>query len=250
MRFAIPPKRKNVVPNHFRQDSADPEPWGSIMRFENYMKARGVHKGNAAKLRPIRSSRWKNTYPGLVPVSHKWHDKEHVHLTRALSDDPSTIPEIYRVLALQSRAESRQRRKKEAQAPGKPWTAFAEEPDSDEEKKPAYDNDGPSAEGRRAGAFHGVGHLKRQATPDKMKHKRHLKEVDPDNEPEKPPLPPGFEEKVTENGRTYYINHNDQTTQWERPQMPPPRAKTPNSSRAGTPASSRRGPATPPSRPR
>ncbi|KAH8096182.1 alpha-N-acetylglucosaminidase [Aureococcus anophagefferens] len=30
VRFAIPPKRKNVVPNHFRQDSADAEPWGSI----------------------------------------------------------------------------------------------------------------------------------------------------------------------------------------------------------------------------
>ena len=89
VRFAIPPKRKNVVPNHFRQDSADAEPWGSIMRFENFLKARHKHRGNHAKLRPLRSSRWKATYPGLVPVSHRWHEKEHVTLPRELSEDPS-----------------------------------------------------------------------------------------------------------------------------------------------------------------
>jgi len=89
VRFAIPPKRKNVVPNHFRQDSADAEPWGSIMRFENFLKARHEHRGNRAKLRPLRSSRWKATYPGLVPVSHRWHEKEHVTLPRELSEDPS-----------------------------------------------------------------------------------------------------------------------------------------------------------------
>ena len=31
------------------------------------------------------------------------------------------------------------------------------------------------------------------------------------------PLPPGWEEKMTESGRKYYINHTTRTTQWERP---------------------------------
>ena len=31
------------------------------------------------------------------------------------------------------------------------------------------------------------------------------------------PLPPGWEERLHSSGRLYYINHNDRTTQWERP---------------------------------
>ncbi|XP_047661452.1 E3 ubiquitin-protein ligase NEDD4-like isoform X2 [Tachysurus fulvidraco] len=32
-----------------------------------------------------------------------------------------------------------------------------------------------------------------------------------------PPLPEGWEEKVDNLGRTYYVNHNNRTTQWKRP---------------------------------
>ncbi|XP_061887297.1 E3 ubiquitin-protein ligase NEDD4-like isoform X4 [Entelurus aequoreus] len=32
-----------------------------------------------------------------------------------------------------------------------------------------------------------------------------------------PPLPPGWEEKVDNLGRTYYVNHNTRSTQWKRP---------------------------------
>ncbi|XP_073727558.1 E3 ubiquitin-protein ligase NEDD4-like isoform X8 [Misgurnus anguillicaudatus] len=32
-----------------------------------------------------------------------------------------------------------------------------------------------------------------------------------------PPMPPGWEEKVDNLGRTYYVNHNNRTTQWKRP---------------------------------
>ncbi|XP_035246196.1 E3 ubiquitin-protein ligase NEDD4-like isoform X10 [Anguilla anguilla] len=32
-----------------------------------------------------------------------------------------------------------------------------------------------------------------------------------------PPLPPGWEEKVDNLGRTYYVNHNNRSTQWKRP---------------------------------
>ncbi|XP_076139894.1 E3 ubiquitin-protein ligase NEDD4-like isoform X15 [Alosa pseudoharengus] len=34
-----------------------------------------------------------------------------------------------------------------------------------------------------------------------------------------PPLPPGWEEKVDNLGRTYYVNHNNRTTQWKRPTL-------------------------------
>ncbi|XP_058880611.1 E3 ubiquitin-protein ligase NEDD4-like isoform X10 [Acipenser ruthenus] len=34
-----------------------------------------------------------------------------------------------------------------------------------------------------------------------------------------PPLPPGWEEKIDNLGRTYYVNHNTRTTQWKRPSM-------------------------------
>ncbi|XP_076027893.1 E3 ubiquitin-protein ligase NEDD4-like isoform X2 [Genypterus blacodes] len=32
-----------------------------------------------------------------------------------------------------------------------------------------------------------------------------------------PPLPPGWEEKVDNLGRTYFVNHNNRSTQWKRP---------------------------------
>lgn len=32
-----------------------------------------------------------------------------------------------------------------------------------------------------------------------------------------PPLPPGWEEKVAPDGRSYYIDHNTKTTSWTRP---------------------------------
>lgn len=32
-----------------------------------------------------------------------------------------------------------------------------------------------------------------------------------------PPLPTGWEEKVDNLGRTYYVNHNNRSTQWKRP---------------------------------
>ncbi|XP_075443234.1 E3 ubiquitin-protein ligase NEDD4-like isoform X6 [Ascaphus truei] len=36
---------------------------------------------------------------------------------------------------------------------------------------------------------------------------------------ELPPMPPGWEEKVDNLGRTYYVNHNNRTTQWHRPSL-------------------------------
>ena len=30
-------------------------------------------------------------------------------------------------------------------------------------------------------------------------------------------MPPGWEEKVDNLGRTYYVNHNNRSTQWKRP---------------------------------
>lgn len=37
------------------------------------------------------------------------------------------------------------------------------------------------------------------------------------NNDSQPPLPPGWEERQDANGRTYYVNHNEKTTQWEPP---------------------------------
>ena len=44
--------------------------------------------------------------------------------------------------------------------------------------------------------------------------------VDSQRDEGAPPLPNGWEEKRTEQGRTYYIDHNTETTSWDRP--PPP----------------------------
>lgn len=167
VRFAIPPKRKNAVPNHFKQDTRDAEPWGSIMRFENFMKARAVHKGNHAKLRPLRSGRWKATFPGLVPVSHRWHDKESLDLPGSLSDDPSTIPAIYRPFTNASRNKPREKRHRNADSPkDKAWRAstvsYVDSDDSDTEVVP-----------RKAGAFHGLKSFERVQTPEIMHHKTH-----------------------------------------------------------------------------
>lgn len=38
-----------------------------------------------------------------------------------------------------------------------------------------------------------------------------------DSGPQEEPLPPGWEERVDSQGRTFYVNHNTRTTQWERP---------------------------------
>lgn len=35
--------------------------------------------------------------------------------------------------------------------------------------------------------------------------------------PQPPPLPDGWEERKTENGRLYYVNHKTKTTQWVKP---------------------------------
>lgn len=168
VRFAIPPKRKAVVPNHFRQDSADAEPWGSIMRFENFMKARSVHRGNHAKLRPLRSGRWKSTFPGMVPISHRWHEKEHVKL-EGRSADPSTVAAIYRPFV------DARRTPKKAAAP-KPkkkgvWTAEDDAPPVEVDSADEDDTLSSSTAGRRVGAFHGVKHFEEVAKPEKMIHR-------------------------------------------------------------------------------
>uniref|UniRef100_A0A4W3I3K7 HECT-type E3 ubiquitin transferase n=1 Tax=Callorhinchus milii TaxID=7868 RepID=A0A4W3I3K7_CALMI len=48
--------------------------------------------------------------------------------------------------------------------------------------------------------------------------------VDPNDsssqrEQHSPPLPPGWEEKTDNLGRTYYVNHNHRSTQWQRPSL-------------------------------
>lgn len=35
------------------------------------------------------------------------------------------------------------------------------------------------------------------------------------------PLPPGWEERVTEDGFVFYVDHNTKTTSWERPALAP-----------------------------
>ncbi|KAH8094188.1 ubiquitin protein ligase [Aureococcus anophagefferens] len=36
------------------------------------------------------------------------------------------------------------------------------------------------------------------------------------------PLPPGWEEKFTPEGKPYYVDHNTKSTHWERPAPAPP----------------------------
>ena len=63
--------------------------------------------------------------------------------------------------------------------------------------------------------------------------------VDSQRDEGAPPLPNGWEEKRTEQGRTYYIDHNTETTSWDRPPPPSPPGSAAPSSRAATPASGR-----------
>ncbi|KAL4613358.1 E3 ubiquitin-protein ligase NEDD4 isoform X2 [Arapaima gigas] len=42
----------------------------------------------------------------------------------------------------------------------------------------------------------------------------------PQNHHVLPALPPGWEERQDNLGRTYYVNHNNRTTQWQRPTVP------------------------------
>ena len=46
-------------------------------------------------------------------------------------------------------------------------------------------------------------------------------------------LPPGWEEQCDDEGRPFYINHNNKTTQWERPVIETPRVGLGNSLSAG-----------------
>lgn len=177
LRFAIPPKRKHVAPKHFRQDSADAEPWGSIMRFENFMKARSVHRGNHAKLRPLRSGRWKATFPGVVPISHRWHEKEQVAL-QGKSEDPSTVAAIYRPFTDAKRAPSREARimtppkRKGVWTAGEPGSRMGSPADihnSDD------DSNSTQSSTRKIGAFHGLQGFAKASRPAKMVH--HAKKV-------------------------------------------------------------------------
>ena len=63
---------------HFQPDSADAHPTGSLARFEGFMRRRARHEGNAFHLRPVRSAEWKQTFPGSVPVSNRWHELERI----------------------------------------------------------------------------------------------------------------------------------------------------------------------------
>lgn len=36
-----------------------------------------------------------------------------------------------------------------------------------------------------------------------------------------PPLPPGWEERIDQNGRTFYVDNINRRTQWERPSLAP-----------------------------
>ncbi|MPC26101.1 E3 ubiquitin-protein ligase Nedd-4 [Portunus trituberculatus] len=52
-----------------------------------------------------------------------------------------------------------------------------------------------------------------------MKHNQSFSRQEPVVVPNdsQSPLPGGWEERQDANGRTYYVNHNARTTQWERP---------------------------------
>ncbi|XP_077988397.1 E3 ubiquitin-protein ligase NEDD4-like isoform X2 [Glandiceps talaboti] len=49
----------------------------------------------------------------------------------------------------------------------------------------------------------------------------------PRSNPELGPLPPGWEERVHSDGRIFYINHNNRTTQWEDPRLQNPKIAGP-----------------------
>ncbi|XP_048451901.1 E3 ubiquitin-protein ligase NEDD4-like isoform X9 [Rhincodon typus] len=64
-----------------------------------------------------------------------------------------------------------------------------------------------------------------EETPEQREESEHAWDmVDPNDsgtqrEQPLPPLPPGWEEKTDNLGRTYYVNHNNRTTQWQRPSL-------------------------------
>ncbi|XP_048376314.2 E3 ubiquitin-protein ligase NEDD4-like isoform X4 [Stegostoma tigrinum] len=64
-----------------------------------------------------------------------------------------------------------------------------------------------------------------EETPEQREESEHAWDmVDPNDsgtqrEQPVPPLPPGWEEKTDNLGRTYYVNHNNRTTQWQRPSL-------------------------------
>ncbi|RVE43177.1 hypothetical protein evm_012165 [Chilo suppressalis] len=53
------------------------------------------------------------------------------------------------------------------------------------------------------------------------------------------PLPPGWEERQDANGRTYYVNHIERSTQWERPNFTMPEAPPTTSTTSSDPRSGR-----------
>ncbi|XP_043533382.1 E3 ubiquitin-protein ligase NEDD4-like isoform X6 [Chiloscyllium plagiosum] len=74
-----------------------------------------------------------------------------------------------------------------------------------------------------------MAYLPRNGGPEETPEQREESErawdmVDPNDsgtqrEQPLPPLPPGWEEKTDNLGRTYYVNHNNRTTQWQRPSL-------------------------------
>ena len=130
LRQGLPlPERPEVLephlmkpPNHFERDSSDPEPHSSKLRFDMFMKrrhepnqkllerGRGLIAGrNENKVRPLRSGRWKESFPKKVPCSYRWNEKNFMDEdTGKLSADPSTIDELYKPF-LMSAKERRQR---------------------------------------------------------------------------------------------------------------------------------------------
>jgi hypothetical protein len=98
-------------PAHFERDSADPEPHSSKERFEMFMKRRrsATCRGrNQNKLRPLRSARWKESFPSKIPLTYRWHEKNWVEDADKLSADPSTIDALYKPFVMSAK-ERRQR---------------------------------------------------------------------------------------------------------------------------------------------
>ena len=97
----------------------------SRARFDRFMAERKTHAGNQNKVRPLRSSRWKTSFPGHVPLTHRWHEKNTYELEGALSNDASTISAIYRPFEASSR-EKRQRSRGSTRRPHRSPQTYAE----------------------------------------------------------------------------------------------------------------------------
>ena len=72
-------------------------------------RGRGLIQGrNENKVRPLRSGRWKESFPKKVPCSYRWNEKNFMEDTGKLSADPSTIDELYKPFTMSAK-ERRQR---------------------------------------------------------------------------------------------------------------------------------------------